>query len=394
MQDTDVAQFINQESFLNYCFNRNDEDVRYWEKWLIENPEHVLQVEAMKQILILMAQESRGRLKQQHFSELQEKIKQSSSPQIIKKISLWPRYAVAASILLFLSIGGYYIFHKQPTQQTAQIQKQDIAPGGNKAILTLANGQRLILTGAKNGLLANQGNTTINKTADGKVVYNAAASESDKVIYNTMTTPRGGQYHLTLVDGTDVWLNAMSSIKYPTAFTGKDRQVEITGEAYFEVAHNPAKPFRIMSSGQTVEVLGTHFNVNGYPDESETKTTLIQGSVKVTKTGTNETNILKPGQQAILSDRLFAISNVKTDDAIAWKNGYFMFNNEPLESVMRKISRWYDVDIEYRDSGLKKENTYGSLSRFSDVSKVLKLLELTGAVKFHIAGNKIIVSKN
>jgi transmembrane sensor len=362
------------------------EEQAWLEKWYAEFNEEEL-------TLTNSRHQDSDALKKAMLDQINASIEKDEAPT--RTLWRWRNLVAAASISVFLSVGGYFLFHKAaPQQQIAQIQKQDIAPGGNKAILTLANGQRLILTGAKNGLLANQGNTTISKTADGKVVYNAAASESGKVIYNTITTPRGGQYHLTLADGTDVWLNATSSIKYPTAFTGKDRQVEITGEAYFEVAHNAAKPFRVMSNGQTVEVLGTHFNVNGYPDESETRTTLIQGSVKVTKTGTNETNILKPGQQAILSDRLFAISNVKTDDAIAWKNGYFMFNNEPLESAMRKISRWYDVDIEYRDSGLKNENTYGSLSRFSDVSKVLKLLELTGAVKFHIAGNKIIVSKN
>jgi len=196
---------------------------------------------------------------------------------------------------------------------------------------------------------------------------------------------------VVLSDGSKVWINSASSLRYPTAFTGNERKVELTGEAYFEVAHNPAKPFRVASRNQTVEVLGTHFNINAYDDEPAIKTTLLEGKVKVTAAN-NEVRFLQPGQQSALSTGAFTVSAVETDEAVAWKNGQFMFENDNIQYIMRTLSRWYDVDVEY--SGAIPDDTFGGgTSRFKNVSEVLNVLQLTGKVHFKIEGRKIIVSK-
>jgi len=326
----------------------------------------------------------------------QEIFQQLPVDPMIRKIKVWPRIAAAASILLGLSIGGYFLLRQNTAQQTAQIHKQDIAPGGNKAILTLVGGQQIILTGAKNGLIAHQGSAVINKTANGQVVYsNSMVSPTGGDLaggmgYNIMTTPRGGQYHLTLADGSEVWLNSASSIRYPTAFAGKDRQVEITGEAYFEVAHNAAKPFRVIANGQVVEVLGTHFNINAYADEPAIKTVLLEGSVKVTELANHTIKFLKPGQQVILDRHELSVSNADVEATMAWKNGYFRFHDEQIESVMRKIARWYDINVRF-EGMVSEEQFNGKISRYKNISQVLKMLEETKGVHFKVSGKEVTV---
>ncbi|SHM58710.1 FecR family protein [Mucilaginibacter sp. OK098] len=313
---------------------------------------------------------------------------------IIKPINIWPRFLAAASILLFVAIGGYYILHKSQVKlQMAANNIHDIAPGGNKAILTLANGKQIVLTGAKNGRLAMQGNIAVTKSADGELVYDSQpANVTGEITYNTMATPRGGQYHLKLADGTNVWLNAASSIKYPTTFAGKSREVEITGEAYFEVVHNAAMPFRVISNGQKVEVLGTHFNVNTYIDEPAIKTTLIEGSVKVTTA--KHITMLKPGQQAVINSEdntpIKIIDNADAEQVLAWKNEEFNFSDTDIQTVMRQIGRWYDVDIEYAGK-IPGDRLSGTFSRNLTASKALKLLKFSG-INFKIEGRKIIVN--
>ncbi|AYL94400.1 FecR family protein [Mucilaginibacter celer] len=315
-------------------------------------------------------------------------------PRIRKKRS-WFSYAAAASILVFLSAGLY--LYRQPKQQNPvknNIVKNDFLPGGNKAILTLANGSTLSLTGGNKGLLARQGITNINKKEEGKVEYRPAADDLTAakpagVMYNTVTTPKGGQYQVALPDGTKVWLNTASSIRFPTAFNGTERQVEITGEVYFEVAKNKEKPFIVTSGNQKVTVLGTHFDINAYPDENVVKTTLLEGSVKVT-TGGNMV-LLKPGQQAQLDNgnKLIVSNDVDPDEVIAWKNGYFQFNKADIKTIMNQISRWYDVEVKY-EGQIEPGHYYGKISRNVNASKVLKVLELSG-MHFTIEGGKIIV---
>jgi len=327
-------------------------------------------------------------IKRQLLNDIHAEIKRRE-PAKVRPI--YYRITAAASILFFLCLGTYYYIGKNARQQTTQIQINDIGPGGNKAILTLANGQHIVLTNAKNGQLALQGNTSITKTTDGNITYNQAKGQTSvlsTLAYNTVSTPIGGQYHLTLTDGTNVWLNAASSITYPTAFTGAERKVEIIGEVYFEVAHNAAKPFRVQSNQQVVEVLGTHFNINAYGDENETKTTLLEGSVKVT--GSNGTKFIKPGQQAILKDNNLAITEANVEEAVAWRNGYFRFNDEKIGSVMRKLSRWYNIDVTF-EGGMPVEGFNGKISRYKNISQVLKMLEKTKAVHFKVEGRRVAV---
>ncbi|MDN5288114.1 MAG: anti-FecI sigma factor, FecR [Mucilaginibacter sp.] len=303
------------------------------------------------------------------------------------KVVNWPRIIAAASVVFCLAIGSYFLLNKKVNPQIAQSHLHDIAPGSNKAILTLANGKKIILSGSQNGKLAQQGNAEITKTADGQIVYQAAdESAGGAEVVNTTSTPRGGQYHVLLSDGTNVWLNAASSITYPTTFTGNNRTVEITGEVYFEVAHNPAKPFRVKSSNQLVEVLGTHFNINSYADEPASKTTLLEGSVNITVN--NHARLLKPGEQAIVAQSNMTIAVTDPDQVIGWKNGDFIFNDEDLQTVMRQVARWYDVDVIYKNTaGYKK--FFGTISRTKKLSEILKALEMNQNVHFKIEGRRI-----
>ncbi len=324
-------------------------------------------------------------------TEMWAAVQKGKDTSRVKKM-WWPVIAAAASVLFIVSVVSFFFLHKPPLQQVAQNRAADIAPGSNKAILTLSKGRQIILTGAKNGQLAIENNAVIHKTADGQVVYDNVSTGTSEAVYNTISTPRGGQYRLTLADGTNVWLNAASSVKYPTAFTGNDRQVETTGEVYFEVAHDTGKPFKVNSNGQTITVLGTHFNVNAYSDEAAIRTTLLKGSVSVSA-GLAYT-IIKPGEQSVLHHDKISVVTADIEDAIAWKNGMFRFTNESLESVMRMVSRWYDVDVVFEDADVKDLPCNGITTRFDKVSKLLRMIELTKRVHFKIEGKKIIVLKS
>jgi len=302
------------------------------------------------------------------------------------RIKLWPRIAAAASVILIAGVGFFY-YASQSNSLSKDLgfsKSQDIAPGSNKAVLTLGNGQTIVLTNAQNGDLATENSAIIKKTAEGELVYQGTATEAPTA-YNTITTPRGGQYTLTLAEGTKVVLNAASSLKYPTAFNGKDRTVELVGEGYFEVAHHKTKPFRVISKGQTVEVLGTHFNINAYADEPNVKTTLLEGSVDVNG------QLIKPNQQAILTDHSrITVVDVDANAIVAWKDGLFRFDHTDIKTLMRQIARWYDVEVVY-DGDIKEEQFFGKIERSYTLSEVLKLLELN-KVHVKLDGKKIVVS--
>jgi transmembrane sensor len=227
------------------------------------------------------------------------------------------------------------------------------------------------------------------------LVYNVAESKNiEDTRLNTISTPNGGEWQIRLPDGSTVWLNAASSIQYSLNIgTAKQRIVKLDGEAYFEVAKDAAHPFIVETDKQSVEVLGTHFNINSYHDEIVTKTTLLEGSVRVLHHSSNQSEILKPGEQSIVSASGIDVKGVDMDEAIAWKNGYFMFNNEKQESILRKVARWYNVEIEYADPAAKEVMYYGTVSRFEKISKILTKFEQTGEVRFDIKGNKVIVYK-
>jgi ferric-dicitrate binding protein FerR (iron transport regulator) len=309
----------------------------------------------------------------------------------------WKKWtAIAAAVLLVFSAGTYlWIAHRTlpPVGQASVTFSDDVAPGLDGAILTLANGKKIVLDSAKNGSLATDGNTTITKLSNGQLAYAASPDNSGELLYNTLTTPRGRKTSLVLTDGTRVWLNAASSIKYPTSFGDKDRTVEITGEAYFEVAGNASKPFVVKKAGSDyrIQVLGTHFNVNAYDDEDAIRTTLLEGSVSVMNGKNNK--LLKPGQQAVTgsgNDGTKVLTDANMEEAMAWKLDKFSFDRADIHTVMRQIARWYDVNVEYK--GTINQHFGGTISRDVNVSKVFQMLELTGAVKFTIEGRNIQVN--
>jgi ferric-dicitrate binding protein FerR (iron transport regulator) len=279
---------------------------------------------------------------------------------------------------------------------------QDASPGSNKALLTLSNGRTIQLDSAGKGQLAMQGDTRIIQLDSGLLSYQSI-DRQDKtpdslLAYNTITTPRGGQYQVVLPDGSRVWLNAASSLRFPAVFAGSQRIVQLKGEAYFEVAPRNKQPFIIHIAAAAsdaapldIDVLGTHFNVNAYGNEPAVRTTLLTGSIRIRKG--IRTNMLRPGQQSIAANNdqdLQVNDNADLEEAVAWKNGMFIFNNLPLESIMRQIERWYDMEVSYRGN-LRPVSFNGQLSRYSNVSRLLELLQTTGEVHFTIENKKIIV---
>jgi len=315
--------------------------------------------------------------------------KPTRSPKRILMNSL--KWAAAAVVFIVFSFTAYLSLQKKKEHVFAT----DVAPGKNKAILTLADGKKISLSDAMNGDVVKEAGFSITKTADGQLVYNVAGSENvNDARLNTISTPNGGEWQIQLPDGSTVWLNAASSIQYSLNIgTAKQRLVKLDGEAYFEVAKNAAHPFIVETDKQSVGVLGTHFNINSYKDERITKTTLLEGSVRVSHNTTNESEVLKPGEESLVSVSGMDVKEVNVDEAIAWKNGYFMFNNERQESILRKVARWYNVEIEYADADAKSVMYYGTVSRFEKISKVLTKFEQTGEVRFDIKGNKVIVYK-
>ena len=317
--------------------------------------------------------------------------------QETKVIRIWPRVAVAASIAVMLGTGIFYFTKtKEQIPQVAE-KPQEIAPGGNRGILTLSNGKQIVLADiSAKDTIAKEGEedeVTIKMGANGVITYiinpKADASKADANLFNTLSTPTGGQYNIVLADGTKVYLNAVSSIKYPTQFNGDQRIVELDGEAYFEVAKNKNKPFIVKSGDQDIEVLGTHFNVHAYDNESVVKTTLLEGSVAVNYK--NQKAILKPGQQSNVSEKFnkITIKQVDTEAAIAWKNGRFKFDNADLKTVMKQLERWYGIKVEYRGD-VSDVRFNGGTFMNKNLSEVLKVLELSN-IKFKVEGKTIIV---
>ncbi|MEO7982711.1 MAG: FecR domain-containing protein [Bacteroidota bacterium] len=339
---------------------------------------------------------------QKSFKNTLQKIeeKENTGGKLKKFVWLW--YAAAAVLLILVGSGTYWLLQlKVPAKNTAMATykektneiKKDLAPGSNKAVLTLADGSTIVLDDAENGILTQQGNTKVVKV-NGKLAYDPANTKNSEILYNTISTPRGGQYQIELPDGSQVWLNSLSSLHFPAAFAGKERRVEITGEAYFEVAKNAAMPFKVAIVTPTgdvgeIEVLGTHFNVMAYNDEAEVKATLLKGSIKINQD--RKTVVIKPGQQARLQHQSIQVTDdVDIEEVMAWKNGYFQFNAASLQQVMRQIARWYDVEISY-EGKVPERRFGGKISRDNNASEVLRVLELS-KVKFRIEDKKIIVT--
>lgn len=300
----------------------------------------------------------------------------------------WKKLAIAASVVLVVGLGYLKLNHDQPAGAIVSNQKVKnvIKPGSTGAILTLGDGSQIVLDSLANGVLANQNNTTVSKK-DGKLVYKEGAGAV--AVNNKMSTPRGRHYTLELSDGTKVWLNASSSISFPTSFAEKERKVAIEGEVYFEVAKDKNRPFRVAVKDIEVQVLGTHFNVNAYEDDGEIKTTLIEGSVLVGEK--NKKVLLKPGQQAEIKNKGgVKVKNLENfNEVLAWKNGLFHFENASLETVLRQLSRWYDVDVVF-EKGVTSRDFEGEIKRDLQLSQVLKILE-GNKVHFKIEGKVLTV---
>jgi transmembrane sensor len=319
------------------------------------------------------------------------------------------KWSAAAVLVVAVAVGGYRVLYKKQINTSiaannVAVSSAGIVPGSNKAILTLAGGNQIVLTNAQNGVLSQQGNIKVIKLDNGKLSYQSDANRTEAarsgggaankggLAYNTITTPRGGQYQIVLSDGTKVWLNAASSLKFPAVFGGDTRQVELSGEAYFEVAKDKNRPFKVLAGASLVEVLGTHFDIMAYGDEKVIRTTLLEGSVKMEKGKTEtEGRLLQPGEQGALDINSGALSarEVNVRAAVAWKDGYYFFDRTSTEDVMRQIARWYDVEIIYQGA-VPRDEIVGRIPRTANVSEVLHIMELIG-IHFKIDGRKIIV---
>jgi transmembrane sensor len=363
----------------------SDDEAREYAGWYNEGQDNLVEIP-----------ESFAISKEAHAKRMLTAIR----PKKSRKISIYFTVSIAAMFLIVISI---WLFEQQSlkldnkNQTQATRFKNDVAPGHNGAVLTLSNGQKIILDSTGNGLVTIDGNAKVIKK-EGALRYDAKPinpSALASMAYNTLATDKGRKWQLTLPDGTMVWLNAASSIRFPLSFIGKERLVEITGEAYFEVKHNGKQPFRVKVENQTIEDIGTSFNVNSYKEEGSIKTTLLEGSIKIEIANTSLVSILKPGQQAEISQANNFDPHIRIrpdedmDETMAWKNGNFSFRNADINSIMRQVSRWYDVDISYE--GTIRDTFVADISQKEPISKLLKLLELTDRVHFRIEGKKVTV---
>jgi transmembrane sensor len=327
---------------------------------------------------------------QQHLHRIYQSIQAAIHPAApVKRIFPWKKIAIAASFILAIGLGVLLMLPKGG-KQPPLIAKTDIeSPTNTKATITLADGRTISLDSLTT---LTQNGVTVIKDADGKIVYQTDAGSTADVVYNILSNPRGSKVvSLTLSDGSKVWLNSESSLKYPIAFTGTDRRVEITGEAYFEVAHNAAKPFKANANNKgEITVLGTQFNVNSYEDEADTKITLIEGSVKVSNNSQSVT--IRPGDQArISSNSPIGVGAVDLSEITAWKDNRFVFNSADIQTIIRQLQRWYDVDIQLQAD--IPDHFTGIISRSVNASEVFAMLQKTGTMKVKIEGRTIVITK-
>ena len=319
---------------------------------------------------------------------------QPKRPSSILRIGLW---SAAAGLLIAVALFDLIHSSRPAAPAIATVAPATVLPGRSTAILTLANGQQMLLDSMGKGQLSVQGDSRVIKEDSSSLSYLAAASAvpgygTGKVGYNVLTTPRSGQYRLVLPDGSRVWLNNVSSVRYPTSFEGPDRTVEVSGEAYFEIAPNPGKPFFVKVGNETIQVLGTSFNVSAYPDEAGIQTTLLTGALRV-RTPTAEVK-LRPGEQAqtTAGDRLTVVKDAEAADVASWKDGFFYFGRASFAAMMRQLARWYDVEVVYQ--GKVPEMEFGGkIDRSLPLSDLLKFLD-KNQIHFRLEGRKLVVLPN
>lgn len=391
-----IEELLADESFLKYC-EGDEKEKRQWEERLRENPVLKEQVAQAKRLYALVKAELADvNSETEKFSSLlQQHIAvtggSGEEAKVIVMRERRRRWMWAAAAVVFLLGAGLYFLLPQKAKAPDQVVMNDIkAPDVTKATVTLANGERIYLDSVGNGALATQGNMNLVKTGNGEITYQPVLNGTEgKLQYNSLQNPRGSKViNIVLSDGTKVWLNAGSSLTYPVAFVEKERKVAITGEAYFEVKHNASSPFKVTVNEMQVTVLGTHFNINSYADDGNIETTLLEGSVNVKSR--NAAQMLSPGQQAVFNKTGLSLEkNVDVAEVMAWKNGFFNFNNASLKQVMQQLMRWYDVEVEYSGS-IPPVQFVGEIERGLNLSQVLNILEKNG-VYFKIEGKKLTV---
>lgn len=401
-----VEDFLTDADFCLYCLGSDIASVDKWTRWLKDHPEKKPIADEARDLFYLL---NGGNTREQFIKDFTEF--RSAAEKVVgagaerekrtAKILYMRRRAVAIAAALFVMLAVGYLIKLRLGPDEGRMNSlvvdfdkgEDILPGGNRATLTLADGSVVVLDTLQSGSISNQGNANVLKSGDGELLYRVQAAGSESVVMvNKVSTPRGGQYRVLLSDGTAVWLNAASSLKYPVAFNGKERKVELIGEGYFEVAQDAQKPFIVNIGGMDVKVLGTSFNINGYSDEDDLKVTLVEGKVEVDATG--QRALLFPGNQARLgfqSQKLDVIKSADVAAATAWKNGYFDLNGLDLQQMLRQISRWYNIDIEYQGI-IPKLQFGGKIQKSLPLSSVVDILKMSN-VNVYVTKDNIMIIK-
>ncbi|MBX3255742.1 MAG: FecR domain-containing protein [Chitinophagaceae bacterium] len=406
-ESSSIEELLTNESFLKYCGGDPKEKV-YWERQFNEVEGLRDTAEKAKRLYELVkAEMTDASTETIAFRNMIEQ-RQAEHPVIALPAKRRARFWAAAAVGLIIVLSGIGIYKYNGAVSPQVVQQEqpanertDVAPGRNTATLVLADGSVVSLDSTGNGEITKQGNTAIVKTEDGNILYKTEGEKPPETLYNTMSTPRGGQYRLVLPDGTKVWLNAASSIRYPASFPTNERRVTVTGEVYFEVAamYNPAGkgaliPFTVQKDNMQVQVKGTHFNINAYDDEADMKVTLLEGRVDVsTADGAEQQEVmLVPGRQARCgkTGKIVVANDVNLDEVMAWKNGLFDFSNADIRTIMRQIGRWYDLDVSY-EGAISQREFSGKITRNTQLSNVLTILEQSN-IHFRMEQNRIIVA--
>jgi len=388
-KEAQIADYIIRNA-LGTLTDSEKQELEQWTKASAANQQLFDQYSQADQLLSAFNERNaRNKRITKQLEQFVQEQKGISHPARVHYIHRW-KWVAAASVIFLLGIAIYFVVDdkKDPPFPSGSITAEQIQPGKEGAVLTLADGSQVSLDSVKNGVIAMQYGVTA-RVIDGSLVYEGSGNQ---VQYNTMSTPKGRQYQLTLPDGTKVWLNAASSVKYPTVFTGNERNVSISGEVYFEVAKKSSQPFRVAVDRKlTIDVLGTSFNVNAYPDETTLYTTLIDGAVRVTGSKAGNSQVLKPAQQAVLAngESISVNNNVDTDKVLAWKNGVFNFEGASLADVMKQIERWYDIEVVY-EKGIPDIKFWGKITKDVPLSGMLIALEKT-KVHFKMENNRTLV---
>ena len=389
-----LIQFLDDPFFIEWVKHKTPGSEAFWKRWKESNPANLNDMlEARHQLQAFLSANPID-VAPAEGMEVWEKIRSSlqRSGYVLEKnpdagVSrvrpLFKTWWAAAGLVLVMVSAGYFIWRNARGGHQINVAEKEIqenmAPGGNKAVLTLADGTKLVLDSANNGTITRQGNVTVIKL-DGQLAYQGAAANNSgsEVAYNTITTPKGGQYQLVLADGSRVWLNDASSLRFPVAFSGKQRRVELVGEGYFEVTHHADQPFNVAVAGMDVQVLGTHFNINSYADEESVKTTLLEGSVLVKAKNIKLEAVILPGQQTILTATDLTVDKTADlDEAVAWKNGLFQFSGTDIGTIMRQIGRWYNVEANFAGDA-RSIHISGKVSRNLNLSQIIEVLEQSG----------------